>query len=268
MRKDKNISIKTEIKTEKEIGIMKKGGKILAWVMMETIKKVRPGLTTKELDQFAEKLIKEKGGQPSFKMVPKYHWATCMCVNDCVVHGVPNEYQLKEGDILSVDIGVFYQGFHTDMARTFRVQSKKLKTKDQEPEEISRFLETGQLALEKAIEQAKAGNRVGHISKAIEQVIEGQGYSVVKDLVGHGVGRKLHEPPQIPCFLAVPLRETPLLKKGMTVAIEVIYNQGKDEIVKKSDGWTVLTKDGKLSALFENSVAITDKGPIVLTKSA
>ena len=254
------------VKTEEEIEIMRQGGGILAAVMKETIKKARPGVTTKELDQFAEKLIREKGGKPSFKMVPKYNWATCMCVNNCVVHGVPNDYQLKEGDVLGIDIGVFHQGFHTDMARTIEIKNEKLKTKNEE--EIEKFLETGKKALQRAISQARVGNHIGHISKAIQETIEGAGYSVVKTLVGHGVGRKLHEKPQIPGFLRGRIKDSPLLKKGMTIAIEVIYNLGEDEVVlKKSDGWTILTKDGSLSGLFENTLVIMKKRPIVLTKS-
>ncbi|MBL7158987.1 type I methionyl aminopeptidase [Candidatus Microgenomates bacterium] len=255
------------IKTEAEIEIMKKSGRILASVMEETIKQVKIGVTTAKLDQFAEKLIKEKDGQCSFKMVPKYKWATCMCVNDCVVHGVPNQYQLKEGDILGMDIGVFYQGFHADMARTLLVRNQKPKTKNQKQEGIKKFLETGENTLKKAISTARIGNRIGHISKVIQENIEGAGYSIVKNLVGHGVGRKLHEDPQIPGFLRGKIKDSPLLKKGMTIAIEVIYNQGSDKIVlKKSDGWTILTKDDSLSGLFENTIAITEKGPTILTK--
>ena len=256
------------IKNEPEIAIMKKSGQILASVMEETINQVRIGISTAELDQFADKLIREKGAQCSFKMVPNYNWATCICVNDCIVHGVPNQYQLKEDDILGIDMGAFYQGFHSDMARTLRVRAQNSKLKTQN-DKIERFLETGRVTLEKAIKQARAGNHVGHISKVIQENIEGAGYSVVKSLVGHGVGRKLHEDPQIPGFLRERITDSPLLKKGMVIAIEVIYNQGSDEIVlKKSDGWTILTKDGSLSGLFENTIAITEKGPIILTKSA
>jgi len=253
------------IKTKEEIEVMRQGGRILASVMEETVKKAKPGITTKDLDKFAEKLIIKQGAKPSFKMVKRYKWATCMCVNNCVVHGVPNDYQLKEGDVLGIDIGVFYQGFHTDMARTIKIKNEKLKTKNEE--EIEKFLETGKIALQKAISQARVGNRAGHISKAIQDTVEGAGYSVVKTLVGHGIGRKLHEKPQIPGFLRGRIKDSPLLKKGVTIAIEVIYNLGKDEVVlKKSDGWTILTKDGSLSGLFESTVAIMEKKPIVLTK--
>jgi len=263
VKKNKNISIKTE----KEIEIMKEGGRILAWVMAEIIKAVKPGVKTIELDHLAEQLIKKNGGQSSFKTVPKYYWTTCLCVNDCIVHGIPNQYQLKENDLLTIDVGNFYQGFHTDMARTLCVRTQNSKLKTQNSKEIDRFLETGKMALRKAIEQAKIGNRIGHISKAIDETIEGAGYSVVKTLVGHGVGRKLHEPPQIPCFLKGKIEETPVLKRGVTLAVEVIYNQGTDQVfIKKNDRWSVFTKDGKLSGLFENTIAITSQGPIVLTE--
>lgn len=254
------------IKTEEEIKTMKKGGKILAWVMKKIIQRAKPGVSTLELDKLAEKLIEKGGGRASFKMVPRYHWATCMCVNDCVVHGIPGKYQLKEGDILGIDIGVFYKGFHTDMARTLRVRSQNSKLKTQ-GDAIDKFLKTGKMALKEAVSQVKVGNRVGHISKVIQDTIENRGYSVVKTLVGHGVGRDLHEEPQIPCFLKGKIESTPLLKKGMMLAIEVIYNLGEGEVIlKESDSWTILTKDGKLSGLFEDTVAITEKGRVVLTK--
>lgn len=239
----------------------------MAKIMEEVIRKAKSGVSTQELDQFTERLIRKQGGRPSFMMVPRYHWATCLCVNNCVVHGVPTKYQLKEGDILGVDMGIFYKGFHTDMARTLRVRTKSEKRKAKS-DKIGKFLETGGMALRKAINQAKIGSRVGHISKAIQETVEGAGYSVVKTLVGHGVGRHLHEEPQIPGFLGGEIAQTPLLKKGMTLAVEIIYNQGTDKIfLKKEDGWTILTKDGRLSGLFEDTIAITEKGPIVLTKS-
>lgn len=265
------------VKSEEEIKIMKEGGGILAWVMAAVVKKAKPGVTTQELDQFAEGLIKKRGGLPSFKMVPKYNWATCMCVNDCVVHGIPNKHKLKEGDVLGIDIGIFYEGFHTDMARTLRVRNKKVSPKrnflrevnikNKKLREIDRFLKTGKIALKRAIEQARVGNRLGHISKAIQDTVEEASYSVVKTLVGHGVGEKLHEEPEIPCFLKSKIKDSPSLQKGMTLAVEVIYNLGSEEtVLKQSDGWTILTKDGKLSGLFEDTVAVTEKGPIVLTK--
>ena len=252
------------LKTDEEIKIMAEGGKKLGRILEEVIKKAKPGVGTRELDNFAEELIKKAGGRPSFKMVPKYKWATCLCVNEVVVHGIPNSYKLKEGDILGIDVGMYYKGFHTDTAWTLRVQNPKSKI--QNPND--KFLNTGIVALEKAIGVAKVGNYLGHISKTIQETIEDAGYSVVKSLVGHGVGRKLHEEPQIPGFLKGKIKVSAPLQIGMTLAIEVIYNQGGKEVVfKNDDGWTIATCDGKLSGLFEHTIAVTEKGPIILTQT-
>ncbi|TSC54376.1 MAG: hypothetical protein LiPW16_25 [Microgenomates group bacterium LiPW_16] len=248
------------IKTKEEIEKMKEGGKILAKILEEIKKEVKSGITTLELDKRAEELIKQSGGKPSFKMVKGYKWITCMCVNEVVVHGVPGNYKLKEGDVLGIDIGLFYKGFHTDMAWTLRVQTQN--------DEVDRFLEAGKRALEEAIKMAKVGNYVGHVSQAIQETIEKAGFSPVRALVGHGVGRNLHEEPQIPCFLRGKIEDTPKLKEGMTLAIEIIYNQGKPEVVYGSDdGWTIKTADGKLSGLFEHTVAVLEGGPEILTLS-
>lgn len=259
------------IKTSQEIEKMREGGKILAKILEEIKKEVKSGITTLELDKRAEELIKKAGGKPSFKMVPKYRWSTCVCVNEVVVHGVPGDYELKEGDILGVDIGLFYKGFHTDMAWTLRVQTQnsrfavgqaKLKTQN------DKFLEVGKKALDEAIKMSKVGNRVGHISKAIQDTIEVAGFSPVRALVGHGIGKILHEEPQIPCFLRGKLSKTPKLKAGMTLAIEIIYNQGLPEVeYLNDDGWTIKTADGKLSGLFEHTVAVLEGGPEILTLS-
>ncbi len=246
------------LKTDEEIAKMRAGGRILAEVLEKVKERVKPGVTTLELDELADKLISEKG-EPSFKHVGDYKWATCMCVNEVVVHGIPDNYKLKEGDILGIDLGMIYQGFHTDMSWTLSVGEEK--------DEVKRFLNTGKEALKKAISEAKVGNRVGHISQAIGKTITRGGYSPVKALVGHGIGRNLHEEPQIPCFLRGRLEETPLLKAGMTIAIEVIYNQGKPEVVyRNNDGWTIQTVDNSLSGLFEETVAILPSGPDVLTR--
>lgn len=247
------------LKTEKEISIMKEGGKRLAWILKEIIKKVKPGVTTAFLDKQADLLIKKTDSRPSFKMVEGYKWATCLCPNDVVVHGVPGNYVLKEGDILGIDVGVFHKNFHTDCATTVLVGKGD--------ELLRKFLETGRLALARSIEQAKIGNRIGHISQAIEKTLKNENFTPVKTLVGHGVGKKLHESPQIPCFVKQPIEKTTKIVKGITLAIEVIYNQGSDGIyLDNDDGWTIRTIDGKLSGLFEHTIAVTDSGPIVLTK--
>jgi methionyl aminopeptidase len=247
--------MKIPLKTPSEIKKMSQGGKYLAEALEKVVQKAKPGVTLKQLDLLAEKEIK-KHGLPSFKMVENYHWATCLNVNEGVVHGVPNDYPLKKGDLLSVDMGLHHQGFHTDMATTVSVKGQKA---DKE------FLEAGRLALEKAIKAARSGNRVGHISQQIEETIKSAGHFPVKSLTGHGVGRKLHEPPQIPCFLKENIKDTPKLRPGMVLAIEVIYSQGDTQMVLKDDGWTLVTANGKPAALFERTVAIKTGGPLILT---
>lgn len=248
----------TILKTEQEIAIFKQGGKYLGSILKALLQEVKPGVNTWDLDQIGDELIKKTGCTPSFKTVRGYKWATCMCVNDEVVHGIPDD-TLKDGDILCIDIGLLYKEFHTDCAWTVQVGTKN--------PQVQKFLKTGEDALTAAIEQARPGNRVGHISKAIQETVEGMGYSVVKALVGHGVGRSLHESPQIPGFLDNQISNTPLLREGMTIAIEVIYNQGKEEILyKNKDGWTIVTADGSLSAVFEHTILITGGLPLILTK--
>jgi len=247
------------IKTEKEIEIMKEGGKKLALVFTEVLKRIKHGVSLKELDNLAEELIIKQGGFPSFKTARGYHWTTCININEGVVHGIPNDYQIKEGDLVSLDMGMLYKGFHTDMARTLWVRNPKSKIQN------PKFLRAGREALKMAIKAAKAGNRVGHISAAIEKVIRRAGFSPVEDLAGHGVGKKLHEEPQIPCFLARPIAQTPVLQPGMTLAIEVIYTWGKPNLVLAGDGWTIETADGKPAGLFENTVLVTKKEPVILT---
>lgn len=259
------------IKNEQEIRDMKHGGKILADVLFTVLKEVKPGVSEIELDALAEKLIRERGGEPGFQKVKGYHYAICTCTNDVVVHGIPRPYQLKEGDIICIDCGVYYNGLHTDMAETVLVQSPASlaggsKFKVQNYEEKKKFLDTGKYALEEAIKVARAGNRIGHISKTIQDIVEGKGYSVVRNLIGHGVGKKLHEEPEVPGFLSGSIEKTPELRPGMTIAIEVIYNMGKKDVVYAgSDGWTIITKDKSLSSVFERSILITQNGPFILT---
>jgi len=256
------------LKTPNEISIMARGGRILAEVLFEVLRHAKVGVSELELDKLSEKLIKEKGAEPGFKKVRGYHHSICVSTNDIVVHGIPTNYGFKMGDVVGVDCGVYYKGFHTDMAETRRVSIQNSKFKIQNSkDEIDKFLETGRKALEEAIRAAKVGNRVGHISQTIQKIIEGQGYSVVRSLVGHGVGKKLHEKPEVPGFLATEIENTTKLIVGMTLAIEVIYNKGGSEVVYAgSDGWTIKTKDNSLSALFERTVAITKEGPLILTQ--
>lgn len=242
------------IKTQDEIKRMKEGGKRLARVMREVLDQVKPGVKLSKLDRLAESLIEKAGGKPSFKIVPSYHWATCINVDQGVVHGVPDDYQVKAGDLVSVDIGIFYKGLHTDMARTIKVQSSNDK-----------FLGVGRRALRQAVRATRTGNRVGHISKVIEEEIKKTGLSPIRTLTGHGVGKELHEEPQIPCFLEGVIEQTAILKLGMTLAVEVIYAQGKPDLILDDDGWTLKTADGSLAGLFEDTIAVTKKGPLILT---
>ena len=231
-------------------------------VFDEILSQIKPGVSKKEIDQKTEELILRLSGKSSFKMVPKYHWATCITVNEEVVHGIPNDYIFKKGDIVSLDAGMYYQGFHTDRAETVEMRNTEHGTRNTE------FLEVGKLALERAIEAAVSGNRVGHISLAIQETIEGAGYNVVRALTGHGVGRQLHEDPYIPCFLKDRIEKTPFLKEGMALAIEVIYCAGKSDLILRADNWTVATKDDRISSLFEETIAVTANGPLVLSNGS
>ncbi|MEK7129918.1 MAG: type I methionyl aminopeptidase [Patescibacteria group bacterium] len=254
------------IKTPEEIAIMADGGRRLAHILEDLLAMATPGTALLAIDTRADELIAAAGGFPSFKTVKGYTHATCLCVNDEVVHGVPTERQLKEGDILTIDIGLVYQGLHTDTAWTKIISSQPSALSHQQEKE--EFLKTGEEALWKGIEQAREGNRIGHISKAISEIIEGAGYGIVKTLVGHGVGKELHEKPQVPNYLTGDIAATLELVEGMTIAIEPIYAQGRGELVyANGDGWTLATRDGSLSAEFEHTVVITAADPLILTAS-
>ena len=251
-------------KTPTEILIMQEGGLILAETLQQVLQKVVPGISTLELDKYVDELILAAGAKPSFKMEKGYSFASCMCVNDMVVHGIPTEYKLQKGDVLGVDLGVFYKGFHTDVSWTIEVGNGNSEVET--GSETKRFLETGERALKGAIKKCVPGNHVGDISQTIQEIVEGGGYSCVKQLVGHGVGRDLHEDPEIPCYLRGQIANTPEIKKGMVLAVEVIYNMGKSAVVySNDDGWTIVTRDGLPSGLFEHTVAVTENGPQILT---
>lgn len=248
---------KIAIKNLEEIKIMAEGGQKLARVRDGLAMAVKVGMTPLQLDQLADKLIAKEGAKPSFKLVPGYHNATCICVNEEVVHGIPTDKRkFAAGDIVGIDVGIFYKGWHTDTATTVAVNGK-----------TNKFLDTGKLALKLAIEQAKVGKRVADISEAIQKTVEKPGYCAVRALTGHGVGRELHEEPAIPCFVIGKYEHSPKLVEGMVIAIEVMYNEGTSEVVyKDTDGWTIITADGRISGLFEETVAITKSGPQVLTQ--
>lgn len=236
---------------------MRDNGRKLEQVVNKVLSEVKPGVTLQELEEVAVEKIEALGGEASFKKVPNYYWATCINLNEGVVHGIPDKTKIKKGDLVSVDAGFYSQGFNTDMARTIEVGTKKR----------AQFLKAGQAALEAAIKQVKPGNRVGHLSEAIEEKIKNAGYQPVRNLTGHGVGRQLHQEPSIPCFVRESIKRTPLLKKGMVLAIEVIYTQGEPVLFMADDGWTIRTQDGKIAALFEETVAVGANGPLILTRN-
>lgn len=248
------------IKTKEEIKVMKEGVKRLRRILRRVLNKAKPGIRLSQLDKLAESLIEKQKGLPSFKMVPGYKWATCINVNQGVVHGIPDNYRLKENDVISIDMGMKFGRLNVDEAWTVLAQSAKCPAgggvNSVQSEEKKKFLEAGEKALKAAIKAAKAGNRVGHISLAIEKEIKKSGFSPIQALTGHGVGRKLHEEPKIPCYLQEKIVVTPLLKPGMTLAIEVIYSKGSPELILKNDGWTLETADGSLAALFEKTVFV------------
>lgn len=257
------------LKTEREIQLMIEGGRKLSEIRNLLISQTKPGIKTIELNQLGEKEILKVGGKPSFKTVKGYKHAICVSINEEVVHGIPGKKKIKEGDVVGIDVGMIYGGLHTDTAWTIQVKSEKfnpstsLRTRVQS--ETEKFLKVGEETLAKAIEVAKVGNRIGHISKIIEENIKKAGYSPVKVLTGHGVGKSLHEEPAIPQVFLGKVEDTPKIVPGMTLAIEVIYNLGTAEVFMKRDGWTIATQDGKISATFERTIAVSNNGVIILT---
>jgi methionyl aminopeptidase len=243
---------------DKKIAAMTKGGKKLAAVRQQLEKLVVPGVSLAEIEQAAQKLIKQSGARIAFNTVPGYDWATCINVNDGVVHGIPHNREIKAGDLVSIDVGLLYDGYYTDTSVTVAAGEVS--------ETLQQFLVVGQQALQLAIAEATAGKRVGHISQAIETCLRQAGYQPVKSLTGHGIGEKLHQKPYVPGFLSGPVQKTPVLKHGDTLAVEVIYAQGNGEIVVEDDQWTISTKDGTISGLFEETVLVTDLGSVILTQ--
>jgi methionyl aminopeptidase len=245
-------------KSQQEIEAMARGGRVVAGCLALLEESLRPGMTTRELDALAEDYIRSHGGAPTFKGYRGYPAATCLSPNDVVVHGIPNGYALREGDILSVDVGVTLDGFVADSAWTFPV--------GEITPEAQRLLDVCQAALAAGIEQARAGQFVGDISGAVQQRTEEAGFSVIRSLVGHGVGRSMHEDPQVPNF--VTSYRGPELRRGMTIAIEPMITTGAPDVFIHDDEWTIATVDGSLAAHFEHTVAVTEEGPRVLTSAA
>ncbi|MBZ4663312.1 MAG: map [Caloramator sp.] len=243
------------LKSDQEIEIMRKAGQIVAETLLILEEAIKPGITTKELDKIAEEYIISCGARPSFKGYHGFPATICASVNEEVVHGIPGERVLKEGDIISVDCGAFYKGFHGDAARTFPVGKVT--------PEAQRLIDVTRESFFEGIKYAKVGNRLGDISAAIQEYVEKNNFSVVRDYVGHGIGREMHEQPSVPNYgkSGRGMR----LNKGLVLAIEPMVNMGTFAVKELDDGWTVVTYDGKLSAHYENTVAILDNGPEILT---
>lgn len=243
------------VKTERDLEQMRPAGAVAGTVLEEISAFVKPGVTTRQVDQFAAERIRHHGGKSAFLGYRKYPCHTCISVNDEVVHGLANDRQLRFGDIVSLDCGVAYSGFIGDTARTIAVGGCGVVAQ--------RLMDVTQQALAAGIAQAVAGKRVTDVSRAIQNYVEGNGYSVVREFVGHGVGRTMHEDPQVPNF--VDPKSNQRLRAGMTIAIEPMVNAGRPEVKILKDGWTVVTQDGSLSAHFEHTVLITEGEPEILT---
>ena len=243
------------IRSPREIEQLRKANAIVAGVFQRLRGEVAPGVTTRELDQMAEECIRSRGGIPAFKGYRGFPGTLCISVNEEVVHGIPGQRKLKEGDIVSIDVGVNLNGYFGDAAITIPV--------GEVDEEARRLLEVTGKALVIGIEEAKAGNRLFDISFAIQQWVESNGFSVVRDFVGHGIGKNLHEEPQIPNFGSP--HQGPRLEKGMVLALEPMVNEGTYEVRVLSDAWTVVTADGKRSAHFEHTIAIDDGAAEILS---
>ena len=243
------------LKTEQEIGYMRDAGRIVGQTLAVIKKAISPGITTQELDHIAEQFIRRAGGVPAFKGYCWFPASICSSINEQVVHGIPGPRQLKDGDVISIDIGVKLNRYYGDAAITVPVGEVDA--------EILKLLSVTEQALNKGIEQAIKGNRLSDISHAVQLHAEAYGYGVVRDYVGHGIGQRMHEDPQIPNY--GPPGRGPLLKSGMTLAIEPMINYGTPDVEVLADDWTVVTVDRKISAHFEHTVAITEGEPEILT---
>jgi methionyl aminopeptidase len=245
-------------KSAAEVEKMAATGRLVAATIAHTGEHIEPGITTDELDAIAEAFIRSHGGVPTSLGYRGYPKAICISQNEVVVHGIPGSYTVRDGDLITIDVGVTLDGFITDSAYTFAVGEIDA--------EAQRLLDVGREALAAGIAEARVGNRVGDISSAVQKLVEGNGFSVVRSLVGHGVGRAYHEDPHIPNF-GEPGRG-PVLSEGMTIAIEPMITAGAAEVVVHDDEWTIATEDGSLSCHFEHTVAITAAGPRILTAAA
>ncbi|HKV55295.1 MAG TPA: type I methionyl aminopeptidase [Candidatus Binataceae bacterium] len=250
------------LKRPDEIALMRTASRIVAETLDELVAAARPGVTTLELDRLAEHLTLKKGARPAFKGYRphdvEYRHSLCVSINSEIVHGIPSaKRKLREGDIVGLDFGVCYEGYFGDAARTIAIGSVS--------ETARRLMKVTREALYAGIEQARVGNRISDIGRAVQRVAEDAGYSVVTDFAGHGIGRKLHEDPQVPNYFRAGM-PNPRLQEGMVLAIEPMINEGTAELEILDDGWTAVTADGKLSAHFEHSIAITTSGPEILSE--
>ena len=242
-------------KSPAEIEAMAAAGAIHTKVLDLLARKVRPGVTTLELDQAAEKLIRSQGAEPSFKGYRGFTGSICASPNHMVVHGIPGPFKLQRGDVISIDVGVTKDGWVADAARTFAV--------GEVTPVASKLLEVTEGSLFKAVEQCRTGNRLGDVSHAVQEHVEANGFSIVRSLVGHGIGRSMHEEPQIPNYGPPGKRE--LLEKGMVLAVEPMTTAGRHHVRMGDDGWAIYSQDGSLAAHFEFTVAVTAEGPRILT---
>lgn len=246
-----------KVKSSQELKIMREAGAIAKLALIECGKAVHPGVTTRELDEVARRVIKQLGATPSFLGYQGYPAAICCSINDTVIHGIPGKLKIKEGDIVSIDVGAYYRGYHGDNADTFAAGDIS--------NEARRLIDVTRQSFYEGIKQAVVGNRISDISSAVQQYVEKNGYSVVRDFVGHGIGRDMHEAPEVPNYCSLR-GHGPKLVKGMTLAIEPMVNSKSYGVKILPDGWTVKTVDGGLSAHYENTIVITDGEPIILTR--
>ena len=242
-------------KTSEEIELIKESAQILGKAHAEVARMIKPGAKTSDMDKVAEEFIRDHGGVPSFLNYNGFPYTLCVSPNEQVVHGFPSDNEIQDGDILSIDCGVFYKGFHSDSAYTYPIGEVE--------EEKLQLLRVTKESLYKGIDEAVVGKRIGDISFAIQHYVEGFGYTVVRELVGHGVGKELHESPEVPNY--GKRGKGPKLKEGMVIAIEPMINLGKKEIVQESDGWTIRTRDRAISAHYEHTVVIAKGKAEVLT---
>ncbi len=245
------------LKNTEDLKLLHKANTVVAETLQELKKHIKPGVTTEMLDRITEDFIRSKNGTPAFKGYRGYPASLCISINEEVVHGIPGKRELKRGDIVSLDIGVLLDGYYGDAALTIGVGPVS--------PEAQKLIRVTEESLYRGIERARAGNRLSDVSAAIQTHVEAHGFNVVRDFVGHGIGRNLHEDPQIPNFYT-PSSYNPRLKEGMVFALEPMVNQGTYRVKVLEDGWTAVTRDGKLSAHFEHTIAITDNGPWILSR--